>query len=966
MVDGARRALPEPRAFYVDFRRYQEDILAAFEARRRTGGRTFQVVAPPGSGKTLVAIEIIHRLGSRAVVFVPTLAIQAQWVEMSDAYSDGVSAGTDPRSDVDILCLTYQVVSTRASDGSPHRNARAILGLVGDRGTVVFDECHHLTAEWARAVRRLDRDGTFLVGLTATPPTELEAGERELYRGLLGDVDCEVPLPPVIKEGYLAPFQDLVYVVAPTDAETASIGRRFAPLRAARKELVEATGFTPAHTWAADRIGDFRDARGRPVTYEELYRDRPGYCGALARFALAWVADLPPSVIMEPEYAEPADFDDTVTALGEYARFYLGAAAEADADGATGARSAYGKLEAGMSSIGYELAEDGPRRLPEGLPTLLLESYGKILALGPIVAREMAAQGDDFRCLILTDYESAEGRAGTGALDAMRYLTSDPDTDACDPILVTGATLLVDDDLLPDFMACAQAFFDERGLDIELEAEPREGFYEITSRSSRWGTQVYVPLVTRLLERGITKALVSTRSMLGEGWNAERLNTLIDLTAIAGHAYVNQMRGRTLRLDPERPLKVANNWDIVAVLPDADSGTPDLDRLERKYSRFFGMTADGVLERGIGHLHPDLSASTLAGLYAERDALNREMLARAGDRDVARAAWKIGQPYGNRVVHCLDVRPAFPPDRPAPAVRPAQVARLVRAGLSAAKKVRIVSRVIGACAGLTTVPFLFDPYDPGIMVVAAVFVGGFAAIMSDTAGATLIRFASGSRARLATRIEDDWTRFVASCWSVAVATLHRLGRCPDPARIDAMKLEKRRDGSIRVFLPDESVPAETAAAAARSVADMLAPVRAQPWILYAIAPMSPAEAETAWKATWSGKVRRRYASGGFKRADRDRDVPPREYEERVSLKGNADDAAGAGEPIERIGLTCVPVPRDFSGCKADAEAFLTAWTATMGPARLVGARSGEYEGVAARFRDRRVYPLAVAHREFWT
>lgn len=54
-----------------------------------------------------------------------------------------------------------------------------------------------------------------------------------------------------------------------------------------------------------------------------------------------------------------------------------------------------------------------------------------------------------------------------------------------------------------------------------------------------WNTTVYVGLVSLMLEYGITRCLISTRSLLGEGWNSERLNTLIDLTVVTRYACVH-------------------------------------------------------------------------------------------------------------------------------------------------------------------------------------------------------------------------------------------------------------------------------------------------------------------------------------------------------------------------------------------------------------------------------------------
>ena len=45
---------------------------------------------------------------------------------------------------------------------------------------------------------------------------------------------------------------------------------------------------------------------------------------------------------------------------------------------------------------------------------------------------------------------------------------------------------------------------------------------------------------------------VTARGLLGEGWDAPAVNCLVDMTVAATSVSVRQMRGRSLRLDPDR------------------------------------------------------------------------------------------------------------------------------------------------------------------------------------------------------------------------------------------------------------------------------------------------------------------------------------------------------------------------------------------------------------------------------
>ena len=63
-------------------------------------------------------------------------------------------------------------------------------------------------------------------------------------------------------------------------------------------------------------------------------------------------------------------------------------------------------------------------------------------------------------------------------------------------------------------------------------------------------------MITEFFQRGITKCLIGTRGLLGEGWDASRINVLIDLTTVTTSMSINQLRGRSIRLDKLWPEKL--------------------------------------------------------------------------------------------------------------------------------------------------------------------------------------------------------------------------------------------------------------------------------------------------------------------------------------------------------------------------------------------------------------------------
>ncbi|MCA1570363.1 MAG: hypothetical protein LC798_08625, partial [Chloroflexi bacterium] len=192
---------------------------------------------------------------------------------------------------------------------------------------------------------------------------------------------------------------------------------------------------------------------------------------------------------------------------------------------------------------------------------------------------------------------------GGGAVRAIRALVDDPATEELDPIMITGRTVLVAERWSELCLAEMRAFFADRELEVTLTGHPVEpGLVEIEGEGGAWRPRHYVAVVTDLLERGVTRCVVGTRGLLGEGWDSLSLNTLIDLTTAGTYASVNQIRGRSIRLDPAEPHKVANNWDLVCYEPDLDEGDRDLERLKSKHRHTWGLGSGDRIVRGIGHV----------------------------------------------------------------------------------------------------------------------------------------------------------------------------------------------------------------------------------------------------------------------------------------------------------------------------------------------------------------------------
>lgn len=67
---------PEEIHFKYSWRGYQERVLT--ELKRFLSNGALHIVAPPGSGKTVLGLEVMLRLDNPTVILAPTIAVRNQ------------------------------------------------------------------------------------------------------------------------------------------------------------------------------------------------------------------------------------------------------------------------------------------------------------------------------------------------------------------------------------------------------------------------------------------------------------------------------------------------------------------------------------------------------------------------------------------------------------------------------------------------------------------------------------------------------------------------------------------------------------------------------------------------------------------------------------------------------------------------------------------------------------------------
>ena len=85
-----------------------------------------------------------------------------------------------------------------------------------------------------------------MISLTATPPYEGEPALWERYVAMCGEIDEEITVPELVKEGSLCPHQDYVYFSFPTKEEEKQLDQFSTQKRAFLKNLSSDSMFCEA------------------------------------------------------------------------------------------------------------------------------------------------------------------------------------------------------------------------------------------------------------------------------------------------------------------------------------------------------------------------------------------------------------------------------------------------------------------------------------------------------------------------------------------------------------------------------------------------------------------------------------------------------------------------------------------------------------------------------------------------
>ncbi|NML70262.1 DEAD/DEAH box helicase family protein [Chryseobacterium sp. RP-3-3] len=652
---------PDHIKFKYSWRAYQKRFLDNLD--EYLANNHLHVTAPPGSGKTVLGLEVMLRLNKPALIVAPTLAVKNQWVQRfcelfldTETIPDWIS--TDIKNPRLITVTTYQGI--HAASGHPEddeteddkKSTRISLSEMIKKlqkqkvKTFIFDEAHHLKNAWWRSLMELKAviDPT-VVSLTATPPFDVSGSEWQKYLQLNGPIDTEISVPELMIEGDLCPHQDLVYFTLPSYEEQQKIEHYHSQAEAFLKEIENDDVLLNAleqHPVYQNPMGNL----------EWIYENISSYTSGLIylHFSEKEISKIHFEIIGDQhQYIPEFDF----FWLEELLDFYL-IVDEVNFKNNEEHRTALGNR---LKRQGFLEKKTISFFNNKNVSQILNSSIGKLQGIKDIVEFEFFILKEDLKMVILTDfikkeYLTAEATNNLqldkiGAVPIFEKLRRDNLQNKKIGVL-TGGIVIIPVSAKEKMnelcirkgisgMSFSPITYDKDYIQINLTEQIKHDI---------------VHIITEIFQQGYIQVLIGTKALLGEGWDAPKMNTLILASFVSSFVLSNQMRGRVIRIDKDTPQKTGNIWHLACFDPQSEQGGQDMDIVKRRFKTFVGISTqeETSIENNFERLH----IKTIER-EDEIPSINQESFSLAKNREALSQRWKSALDKGNILVEEIKV-----------------------------------------------------------------------------------------------------------------------------------------------------------------------------------------------------------------------------------------------------------------------------------------------------------------------
>ena len=648
--------------FKYDWRPYQKRVLD--EVEKHIKDKKIHIVAAPGSGKTVLGLELARYLNNPVLFLAPTITIKNQWIDRF------VTSFTDYKEvpdfiSSDIYDLKFFNVATYQALHYAYKKRKIKEELDEDTDdvikenleqkeqeviktydiveklkenkitTIVLDEAHHLKSDWWDSLRKVIEElgNVNVISLTATPPYDSNQSEWKKYLSLCGEIDAEVSVPELVKVNNLCPHQDYIYFNMLDELEKEELKKYEEDLNVELNNIKN-------NEILKEAILNHKYIKTPYESEEELLDNVEYYSSMLIYLKNAGVK------IPKENIKILGGSTDNIPQINiDWIEILIKNILQSDRKSYVEYEEEIEKIESSLKKLGIIEKNEIAFKDNKKLQKYFINSKGKLDSISKIYKIESDSLKENLRMVVLTDYIRKE------------YI----ETENTDSIVNKMGVFPIFNKLIKDYgninmaILTGQIFVIPKsvkenlyGLLVAHEIDDTKVKFEELSINSEY-LIVKMPdglknkvmnLICKLFSNGLLNVIVGTKSLLGEGWDEPSINTLVLASFVGSFMLSNQMRGRAIRINSKEPKKAANIWHLVCVTDDkTELSNPDLDLLIRRFRSFCGLNyTNNIVTYGINRVGLDNVMPPFSDMKVER--INKMMEEKACDRDAMYNAWQ--------------------------------------------------------------------------------------------------------------------------------------------------------------------------------------------------------------------------------------------------------------------------------------------------------------------------------------
>ena len=559
-------------AFKYEYRNYQKRALK--EIDKYVDDNKIHIVAAPGAGKTILALKLVFDFNVNTLILVPTIAIREQWVERM--LNDFTNIDKKQISTSLKELKKFNIISYQALYEYDKEEIKKIIKK-NNIHTIVLDEAHHLRNAWWKLLSQVFEElkNIKIISLTATPPYDDEKN-FEKYIGLCGEIDAQINIPELVGEKNLCPHQDFIYLNVPTKEQEKQINEyRVNSIKIIKwlnnnQSIIKAIA---THKFIIDYKNNIDDI----ITNYNIFIIMLKFLNDRNIFVNQYIKDVnisySPMKICDYEnlfkyllYTNDKEFEIIESTLKELKSMLL----------------QVGAIDNGNINLLYN----------KKIEKELSQNIGKLNSINTIIEHEYNNLKEKLKLVVVTDFikddysdfDDSEINQ-LGVMPIFRNITQN--LKSLKICVLTGSTIIIPTDTVQIFMDICKNnnIKDENIVVNEIGNDFKYSRIQLRNNS------LIVKIITELFKKSDISVLIGTVALIGEGWDAPFVNTLIMASSISSYVTSNQIRGRAIRIDKNNISKEANIWHLVCLEKCGNRYVKgkDYEKIEKRFNAIEGL-----------------------------------------------------------------------------------------------------------------------------------------------------------------------------------------------------------------------------------------------------------------------------------------------------------------------------------------------------------------------------------------